>query len=45
MFLYFFYLRNVDEVIKFTGMKQRKQLTYAAKQMIAREVSKILLNR
>ncbi|RUS89835.1 hypothetical protein EGW08_002365 [Elysia chlorotica] len=30
---------NVEEVIKFPGLKQRKQLTYGAKQMIAREIS------
>ncbi|CAL1547262.1 unnamed protein product [Lymnaea stagnalis] len=29
---------NVEEVVKFPGLKQRKQLTYAAKQMIAREI-------
>ncbi|XP_012939837.1 chromosome transmission fidelity protein 18 homolog [Aplysia californica] len=29
---------NVEEVVKFSGLKQRKQLTYAAKQMIAREI-------
>lgn len=34
----FYFIRNVEEIVKFPGMKQRKQLTYAAKQMIAREV-------
>ncbi|BFZ03156.1 hypothetical protein BsWGS_06195 [Bradybaena similaris] len=29
---------NVEEIVKLPGMKQRKQLTYAAKQMIAREI-------
>ncbi|KAH9505293.1 Chromosome transmission fidelity protein 18 [Bulinus truncatus] len=29
---------NVEEITKFPGLKQRKQLTYAAKQMIAREI-------
>lgn len=36
---------NVDEVIKFTGMKQRKQLTYAAKQMIAREIETVKMRQ
>ncbi|GFO38310.1 chromosome transmission fidelity protein 18-like protein [Plakobranchus ocellatus] len=30
---------NMEEVIKFPGSKQRKQLTYGAKQMIAREIA------
>jgi hypothetical protein len=30
--------RNVEEVSRFPGLPQRKQLTYSAKQMIAREV-------
>ncbi|OWF51090.1 chromosome transmission fidelity protein 18 homolog [Mizuhopecten yessoensis] len=30
---------KVDEVVKFLGMKQQRQLTYAAKQLIARETS------
>ena len=30
--------RNIEEVVKFPGLPQHKQLTYAAKQMIAREV-------
>ncbi|VDI30305.1 chromosome transmission fidelity protein 18 [Mytilus galloprovincialis] len=29
---------HVDEVVRFTGMKQHKQLTYAAKQLVAREI-------
>lgn len=29
---------RVDEVVKFLGMKQQRQLTYAAKQLIAREI-------
>ncbi|XP_033750100.1 chromosome transmission fidelity protein 18 homolog [Pecten maximus] len=29
---------KVDEVVKFLGMKQQRQLTYAAKQLIAREI-------
>nr|KAI8767092.1 putative chromosome transmission fidelity protein 18 [Biomphalaria glabrata] len=29
---------NVEEITKLPGLKQRKQLTYAAKQMIAREI-------
>ena len=28
----------MEEVARFTGMKQHKQLTYAAKQLISREV-------
>ncbi|GAB1608222.1 chromosome transmission fidelity protein 18 homolog [Argonauta hians] len=30
---------NIDEIVKFPGLKQQKQLTYATKQMIAREIS------
>lgn len=30
---------NVDEVVRFSGQAQRKQLTYATKQLIGREVS------
>ncbi|XP_014779252.1 chromosome transmission fidelity protein 18 homolog isoform X2 [Octopus bimaculoides] len=30
---------NIEEVVKFPGMKQQKQLTYATKQMIAREIA------
>ncbi|XP_067671435.1 chromosome transmission fidelity protein 18 homolog [Haliotis asinina] len=29
---------NVEEIVKFPGMKQQRQLTYAAKQLIAREI-------
>lgn len=29
---------NVEEVVNFPGLKQHKQLTYAAKQLIAREI-------
>ncbi|KAK3609804.1 hypothetical protein CHS0354_029843 [Potamilus streckersoni] len=29
---------NMEEVVRFPGMKQHRQLTYAAKQMIAREI-------
>jgi len=29
---------NVEEVVRLSGLKQRKTLTYAAKQMIAREI-------
>jgi len=29
---------NVEDVVKFSGLKQRRQLTYAAKQMISREI-------
>ncbi|XP_050392503.1 chromosome transmission fidelity protein 18 homolog [Patella vulgata] len=29
---------KVDEIIKFPGMKQHRQMTYAAKQLIAREI-------
>nr|KAG5709706.1 hypothetical protein BaRGS_027731 [Batillaria attramentaria] len=29
---------NVEEVVRFSGTKQRKQLTYGAKQLIAREI-------
>lgn len=35
---YFFFYRNMEEVARFMGMKQHKQLTYAAKQLISREV-------
>ena len=31
--------RNVDDITRFSGLPQRKQLTYAAKQLIAREVN------
>ena len=29
----------MEEVVRFSGLKQRRQLTYGAKQLIAREVS------
>ncbi|ESP01463.1 hypothetical protein LOTGIDRAFT_230720 [Lottia gigantea] len=29
---------KIDEIVKFPGMKQHRQLTYAAKQLIAREI-------
>ncbi|KAK7111680.1 hypothetical protein V1264_011274 [Littorina saxatilis] len=29
---------NVEEVVRFSGLKQRRQLTYGAKQLIAREI-------
>ncbi|XP_076449657.1 chromosome transmission fidelity protein 18 homolog [Babylonia areolata] len=29
---------NVEEVVRFSGLKQHKQLTYGAKQLIAREI-------
>ena len=32
-------LSNVDEVVRFSGQAQRRQLTYATKQLIGREVS------
>jgi len=34
-----FYCSNVDEVVRFSGQPQRKQLTYATKQLIGREVT------
>ena len=30
--------RNVEEAVKFPGLPQHRQLTYATKQLIAREV-------
>ena len=38
-----FLSREVDELVRFPGQKPRKQLTYAAKQLIAREVSELCL--
>ena len=35
---YFFYHRNIEEAVKFSGLPQHRQLTYANKQLIAREV-------
>ena len=34
---------NVDEVVRFSGQAQRKQLTYATKQLIGREVTWLLM--
>lgn len=36
---------NMEEVARFTGMKQHKQLTYAAKQLISREIGLERLRR
>lgn len=36
---------NVEEVVRFSGTKQRKQLTYGAKQLIAREIDLEKLRR
>ncbi|KAK3091861.1 hypothetical protein FSP39_023205 [Pinctada imbricata] len=36
---------NMEEVIRFSGMKQHKQLTYAAKQLISREIELERLRR
>lgn len=30
--------RNIEELTRFPGLPQKKQLTYSAKQLIAREV-------
>jgi len=30
--------RSIEDVTRFSGLQQRRQLTYAAKQLIAREV-------
>ena len=37
--LYILLFSNVDEVVRFSGQAQRRQLTYATKQLIGREVS------
>ena len=34
--------RNMDEVVRFPGVQPPKQLTYAAKQLIAREVKYLI---
>jgi len=35
--------RNVEELIRFPDVKSQRQLTYGAKQLIAREVNSLLL--
>lgn len=35
---YFFFPRNIEEAVKFSGLPQHRQLTYANKQLIGREV-------
>ena len=39
LLLYILLFSNVDEVVRFSGQAQRRQLTYATKQLIGREVS------
>ena len=36
---FFLYYRNVEEAVKFPGLPRHRQLTYAIKQLIAREVA------
>ena len=36
--MYFTFISCLEEVCRFPGLAQRKQLTYSAKQLIAREV-------
>ena len=41
--IFIFFFSHMEEVARFPGMKPHKQLTYASKQLIAREVTNFIL--